>query len=155
MCTWKCRCFLFTFYFQPTVNSSQCTTKWQEGNDPKKLSKILNIEEYKRHLSVEAYTGVPGRIINSLSSSGTRRGNYVKISGWYKCKSYSVIKHEQRNKDDITPTNGTHTHIRIYHPSLPLYLPADSISKTRIKVRVSWTGLINSEQELSLNYPNI
>jgi len=24
-----------------------------------------------------------------------------------------------------------------YHPSLPLYLPADSISKTRIKVRVS------------------
>jgi hypothetical protein len=24
-----------------------------------------------------------------------------------------------------------------FHPSLPLYLPADSISKTRIKVRVS------------------
>jgi hypothetical protein len=28
-------------------------------------------------------------------------------------------------------------HIHVYHPSLPLYLPADSISKTRIKVRVS------------------
>ena len=26
--------------------------------------------------------------------------------------------------------------IASYHPSLPLYLPADSISKTRIKVRV-------------------
>jgi hypothetical protein len=32
-----------------------------------------------------------------------------------------------------------------YHPSLLLYLPADSISKTRI----------NSEQELSPNSPNI
>jgi hypothetical protein len=42
-----------------------------------------------------------------------------------------------------------------YHPSLPIYLPADSISKTRIKVRVSWAGLINSEQELSPNSPNI
>ena len=27
--------------------------------------------------------------------------------------------------------------ITYYHPSLPLYLPADSISKNRIKVRVS------------------
>jgi hypothetical protein len=45
--------------------------------------------------------------------------------------------------------------ILYYHPSLPLYLPADSISKTRIKVRVSWAGLINSEQELSPNSPNI
>ena len=45
--------------------------------------------------------------------------------------------------------------ICMYHPSLPLYLPADSISKTRIKVRVSWAGLINSEQELSPNSPNI
>ena len=42
-----------------------------------------------------------------------------------------------------------------YHPSLPLYLPADSISKTCIKVRVSWAGLVNSEQELSPNSPNI
>jgi hypothetical protein len=42
-----------------------------------------------------------------------------------------------------------------YHPSLPLYLPADSISKTCIKVHVSWAGLINSEQELSPNSPNI
>jgi len=42
-----------------------------------------------------------------------------------------------------------------YHPSLLLYLPADSISKTCIKVHVSWAGLINSEQELSPNYPNI
>ena len=42
-----------------------------------------------------------------------------------------------------------------YHPSLPLYLPADTISKTRIKVRVIWAGLINSEQELSPNSPNI
>ena len=41
------------------------------------------------------------------------------------------------------------------HPSLPLYLPADSINKTRINVRVSWAGLINSEQELSPNSPNI
>jgi len=32
-----------------------------------------------------------------------------------------------------------------YHPSLLLYLPVNSISKTRIKVRVSWTGLINSQ----------
>ena len=49
-------------------------------------------------------------------------------------------------------------HIQItytYHPSLLLYLPADSISKTSIKVRVSWVGLINSEQELSPNSPNI
>jgi hypothetical protein len=37
---------------------------------------------------------------------------------------------------------------QVYHPSLLLYLPTDSISKTRIKVRVSWAGLINSEQEL-------
>jgi hypothetical protein len=44
---------------------------------------------------------------------------------------------------------------RYYHPSLPLYLPADVISKTRIKVRVSWAGLINSEQELSPNSPTI
>ena len=28
-------------------------------------------------------------------------------------------------------------YLTFYHPSLPLYLPADSISKTRIKVRVS------------------
>ena len=42
-----------------------------------------------------------------------------------------------------------------YHTSLPLYLPADTISKIHIKVRVSWAGLINSEQELSPNSPNI
>ena len=42
-----------------------------------------------------------------------------------------------------------------YHPSIPLYLPAISISKTRIKVRVSWVGLVNRQQELSPNSPNI
>jgi len=42
-----------------------------------------------------------------------------------------------------------------YHPSFPLYLPADSISKICIKDRASWAGLINSEQELSPNSPNI
>ena len=42
-----------------------------------------------------------------------------------------------------------------YHPSLQLYLPDDSISKTRIKVRVRWAALINGQHELSLNSPNI
>jgi hypothetical protein len=42
-----------------------------------------------------------------------------------------------------------------YHLSLRLYLPVGSIRKTCIKVRVSWAGLINSEQELSPNSPNI
>ena len=45
--------------------------------------------------------------------------------------------------------------ITSYHPSLRLYLPTGSISKTRIKVRMSWAGLINSQQELSPNSPNI
>jgi hypothetical protein len=62
MCTWKCRCFLFTFYLQPTVNSNQCKTKWQEGNAPKKLSKNLSIEEYKRHRD----TGITSIVIFTI-----------------------------------------------------------------------------------------
>jgi len=43
----------------------------------------------------------------------------------------------------------------LYYPSLPLYLPADTINKTRIKVRVSYAGLINNQQELSPNSSKI
>ena len=38
--------------------------------------------------------------------------------------------------------------IWFYHPSLPLYLSAESINTIRIHVRVSRAGLINSQQEL-------
>ena len=43
----------------------------------------------------------------------------------------------------------------IPHTTPPVYLPADSINKACIKVRVSWAGLINCRQELSPNSPNI
>jgi hypothetical protein len=41
----------------------------------------------------------------------------------------------------LFPPSITTIYNPFHHPSLPLYLPADSISKTRIKVRVSWAGL--------------
>ena len=77
-------------------------------------------------------------ICDSFASLTRHQTSYFGSAGWY--FRYQSI------------------HIQIaytYHPSLLLYLPADSISKTRIKVHVSWAGLINSEQELSPNYPNI
>ena len=42
------------------------------------------------------------------------------------CPSQYIILHLQ-----------AHAITLYYHPSIPLYLPADSISKTRIKVHVS------------------
>jgi hypothetical protein len=80
---------------------------------------------------------------------------YYKHQSWqftgfvYQCRSVlekiKVTTSPESCKSDII----------LYQPSLPLYLPSDSISKTRIKVRVSWAGLINSDQELSPNSPNI
>ena len=98
----------------------------------------------------------------------------LKLSGWYG-NSHTIFSMYQimiknaicnlflfnfffNNMCDIVCLNFrdcTLAEIRYYHPSLPLYLPADSISKTRIKVRVSWAGLINSQQELSPNSSNI
>jgi hypothetical protein len=77
-------------------------------------------------------------VCDSFPSLARHQTSYSVSTGWY--FRYQSI-HIQ-----ITYT---------YHPSLLLYLPADSISKTRINVRVSWAGLISNEQELSPNYPNI
>ena len=82
------------------------------------------------------------------------------------CAHVIIAHHDIANPIQLTtptaqidpPLKTTNLHgfsINNYHPSLPLYLPTDSISKNRIKVRVSWAGLINSQQELSPNSPNI
>jgi hypothetical protein len=51
---------------------------------------------------------------------------YIKLNIHSEVSIILVQAHSARKRD-----------ICIYHPSLPLYLPADSINKTRIKVRVS------------------
>jgi hypothetical protein len=89
---------------------------------------------------------------------------YWKISAcsteYEVCDSFASLTRQQTSYSGSTDWYFRHQSIHIqitytYHPPLPLYLPTDSIHKNRIKVRVSWAGLINSQQELSPNLPNI